>query len=709
VKLSDKFYSLRYILAFLIIFLSNQALSNKLTKAYEALTEFNYFEAKRLFYKSIKKNPAPASFGLATIYFRKDNPFHSLDSAFKYIQIAKRNMSFVKLKTKIKLEHFNYSDEAILELEQNISKGFFSICLEDKTVACFDQFIKNHAYSYLISNAIKLRDSIDFNEVKLKNNSNATNEFILRYPQSYLKDEAQNLFYKQQYFEYTNKETLTSYLQFLKECSSNPYRSEAENKIYSISTASNTLKSIENFIKDFPDNRNVPDAWRRLYRTFMNDGYNSSKFEAFMRRYPDYPYGNEIKNDEALSKLILLPVEIDGKWGYIDDNGKLIIPATYSEAGYFNDDLAAVQKDGKYGYISKSNKVVIEAIYDDAQDFSDSRGIVEKNGKYGLIDRNGFLIFETIFEEIGPLSEGLLYAKKDSLYGYYTKNRINRIPEKFEEAESFEGGMARVKIEGKQAIIDSVGSFIVKPFYEEIDFYSDTLLIFIENDKYGICKLDGTKIHEPKYDYIGKLDNSRGIFVENNKIGYFNEQASIVIPANFDTYPNYQSYSVFKNGFAGAKKGGKMGLIDINGKTFVPFGFQEIGTITNLISFKKNDKWGFIDNTGKEKIKATYEYAESFINNRAIVTKDSLMGVIDQNEKFIIQNVYSSIVWFENTNLFLVESGKLYGIYDTNGKILVPLSYQSITKLNDDYFSLKIGNKLDYFSIKEQKLIKKEN
>jgi hypothetical protein len=48
--------------------LSNFSWATKITKGYEALQEFNYFEAKKLFTKSLKKHPAPASFGLATIY-----------------------------------------------------------------------------------------------------------------------------------------------------------------------------------------------------------------------------------------------------------------------------------------------------------------------------------------------------------------------------------------------------------------------------------------------------------------------------------------------------------------------------------------------------------------------------------------------------------------------------------------------------------------
>jgi hypothetical protein len=697
------------ILGIFFLFFINFIWANKITKGFEALQEFNYFEAKKLFSKSLKKYPAPASFGLATIYYRKDNPFHSLDSAYKYIGIAKKNMANLNLKTKVKLEKYNYSDEAILELDQQISKAFFLICSNEASVSCFNDFIKNHPYSLLLTKAINKRDSLDFIETKKINSSKSTQNFLTKYPESYLKDEALNLFFKQQYFEYTQKETLIGYMLFLSECKDNPYRSEAENKIYLLSTSTNTLKSYENFINDHPTNRNIPDAWRKLYKIYMSDSYNSTKFEAFIKKYPNYPFGNEIKNDEALSKLILLPIKIKNQWGYMDLQGKLVIPPSYSEAGFFNEDIAAVVQNEKFGFISKANKFIVDPIYDEVTDFFEGRSIVEKNGKFGMIDRNGYTVFEPIFEELGPVSEGMVFARKDTLYGYYSRNRISLIPERYEEAESFELGYAHVRIQGKEAIIDSVGSFIVNPIYDNVEFYSDTLLIFIENEKYGICNLEGNPIVSARYDYIGKLVDNRAIIVDQGKIGYINESGIICIPASFEIYPNYQSYANFNLGLAKVKKNGKAGLIDLNGKTFVPYNYNEIGLVTDIMACMKNEKWGFIDKMGKEKIKMNYEYAESFRNGCGIITKDSLMGVIDITEKSIIQNVYSSISWLENTELLLVQSGGIYGIYNTNGEILIPVTYQSITKINNDFLLLKKGDQMDYYQLKERKLIQLKN
>src|ERR1039457_1238349 len=90
-------------LLLLICFLKSPA--STIDKAYKALHEYDYFKAKKLFYSQLKKNTTQAAFGLATIYYRNDNPFYKLDSAYKYILICRENYKnlppekILKLKT----------------------------------------------------------------------------------------------------------------------------------------------------------------------------------------------------------------------------------------------------------------------------------------------------------------------------------------------------------------------------------------------------------------------------------------------------------------------------------------------------------------------------------------------------------------------------------------------------------------------------------
>ncbi len=101
------------------------------------------------------------------------------------------------------------------------------------------------------------------------------------------------------------------------------------------------------------------------------------------------------------------------KYGYLDQNGKVIVDYIYSSAYPFGDGLAIVSTDGiTYGCIDKTGKMVIPADYDNIYLFnydSDSPGVafsdgvvgVLKDGYWGLIDTSGKLIIDYIFEDNG--------------------------------------------------------------------------------------------------------------------------------------------------------------------------------------------------------------------------------------------------------------------------------------------------------------------
>jgi ankyrin repeat protein len=85
----------------------------------------------------------------------------------------------------------------------------------------------------------------------------------------------------------------------------------------------------------------------------------------------------------------LKAVEQNGKWGYADQGGHLIISAQYDEAKIFSDGLAAVKMQGKWGFIDKTGQLVIPLSYDSATSFIEGRAWVNLNGEYGYIDKTG--------------------------------------------------------------------------------------------------------------------------------------------------------------------------------------------------------------------------------------------------------------------------------------------------------------------------------
>ena len=68
---------------------------------------------------------------------------------------------------------------------------------------------------------------------------------------------------------------------------------------------------------------------------------------------------------------ILLPIKKDGRIGFINLQGKIVIQPKFRKVGNFSEGLAPARMEGLYGYIDNSGKYVIPPIYDYAEDFSE--------------------------------------------------------------------------------------------------------------------------------------------------------------------------------------------------------------------------------------------------------------------------------------------------------------------------------------------------
>jgi hypothetical protein len=80
----------------------------------------------------------------------------------------------------------------------------------------------------------------------------------------------------------------------------------------------------------------------------------------------------------------------EGKWGWMDLNGAVIIPPGFDEALPFHgEELAAVKKGGKWGYSDKQGNIRIETKFDSVSPFESDLALVMVDRKSGFINQLG--------------------------------------------------------------------------------------------------------------------------------------------------------------------------------------------------------------------------------------------------------------------------------------------------------------------------------
>lgn len=136
----------------------------------------------------------------------------------------------------------------------------------------------------------------------------------------------------------------------------------------------------------------------------------------------------------------LLPAKFsDGKYGYFDSKGELVIPARFTNARSFENGLAEVQ------------------LLDPAVETPESRTTDRKHR--GFIDRKGNLIVDRVCQVLYPPSEGMVVFCDTTGWGILNKagKVVTVLPPNCSRVESFHDGLAAVisEPEGTKATFSS--------------------------------------------------------------------------------------------------------------------------------------------------------------------------------------------------------------------------------------------------------------
>ena len=62
----------------------------------------------------------------------------------------------------------------------------------------------------------------------------------------------------------------------------------------------------------------------------------------------------------------LIAVRLKDYWGFLNLQGKLIVPCQYEEIRRFNGDAIGVKRNSKWGMINKQGKLVVPHKYDES-------------------------------------------------------------------------------------------------------------------------------------------------------------------------------------------------------------------------------------------------------------------------------------------------------------------------------------------------------
>ena len=103
----------------------------------------------------------------------------------------------------------------------------------------------------------------------------------------------------------------------------------------------------------------------------------------------------------------------------------------------FEEGLAAIEQNGKWGFMDKQGKIIIKPKFEIVRDFSVGLAAVLLNGSWGFIDKKGKIIMEPQFECVREFSEGLVAVRIDGIWGFMDKTGKLIISAQYDSVNSF--------------------------------------------------------------------------------------------------------------------------------------------------------------------------------------------------------------------------------------------------------------------------------
>ena len=183
--------------------------------------------------------------------------------------------------------------------------------------------------------------------------------------------------------------------------------------------------------------------------------------------------------------------DASGKWGFVDQQGNIVVPFQYDWVWPFSEGLAAVKLKNKWGYINQRNETVTPFQYSDAGSFKEGLARVEMNDKFGYIDKYGKTVTPCKYDLGADFCEGLASVLLNDRYGFIGKSGETVIPFKYDWADSFHDGLALVKLDTKYGFVDNRGNVVIPLRYDFAFSFNKGLASVRINDVHGYINTNG--------------------------------------------------------------------------------------------------------------------------------------------------------------------------------------------------------------------------
>ena len=404
----------------------------------------------------------------------------------------------------------------------------------------------------------------------------------------------------------------------------------------------------------------------------------------------------------------------DGKAGVFGSDGRVLFKAEYERIRSLHGKGFVMVVNKKIGFMTWDGKVLIPAKYTNLHllDNGFFAAMLPGQSDYVILSPDGREILRGA-EDTQTVNETAIWVLRREKWGVFDRDGKTLMPHRYQEVTWVGDKSIAARVGKRWALFDGAGKQLTPLKYSAFDYGSGGVLIFnlggrceggiseCEGGKFGVLGEDGKVVLPAAYDCVELYD-----FGENDveiravshppnapsdpanrchggKWQHFRKDGTPVFVETFaylDPLEDKKFARAVKKGICdttGNCESGKWGVLDRTGKVVLNYQYDWIAVPgEKATAFVDGAKWGLLDAAFTVKVPASLEMIHVDPDAVRFLSKGK-WGVMDFTGQVLVPAKYDAILPFSEGSARFLEGGK-WGLLSAAGKILVPATQLAI-------------------------------
>lgn len=555
----------------------------------------------------------------------------------------------------------------------------------------YNFFISHYSSSLQLDSTIILRDEVAFITASTINTYQSYQDFFTKYPSALQAQKAKDKYEELLFFERTKDLKLKSFESFLEENPGTPFKDVIVKNIFEISTAGASETSFLNFIRKYS-----AEPYAKQARDIL---YHLRKENRVLN--PLQGIANDsLRSAYALEKEQLFPFIWEKKYGFMNNTGEELIKPFLNEldrqyiCGNIMDDFFVLDR----WIIGRNKKVIYNGNFDDAEDIGYGFLLIQNRNCHLIIHKSGFTVVSDCIDDAFVVAGSFLAVKKKN-WALFTFSGKPLTGFDFKEISSVENNITLHHTNNKfsihtQAQIAALADrepLDTRSTFDEIRSWSTGLIWVRSGDREGMLT---SQLRYTVPLQKQKLSGSRYGLISQSDAGYK------FIEHEFLKTELYEK--IFQgNSWLGLSKAGKWSLWHQQLDNFISGEYDSLSLLGTLPVLHRNDS-AILVLANAQRLYISKDLNFKFLSSRDeevyLLSEDrNRTYVHDGNNKRLFRQEFDRIDLLTK-EVFIAERRGKKGLLNKEGKNVLAFEYDAFAVLPNGHISTLKDRKFGLFA-----------